>query len=372
MSRPAHWVFCVVLWAPATGVEGPEVGPVEPANPAAAARDDEVSDLVSRLRNPKLSIDEREALEARLLQLGLNGARALSRVVEERFHKVDERARKAEKVYLAGLERAARKLVETRLDRAGLAEIEKLRKQVAGLRADAALTKDRVHAEGDPARKRLSELLTAELADATRLQGELAQARESLSDDFHALETDFALWERCNAGLPEARRSKDLADPKGRWPALAAEEEWRCLTATPMSDGDRTVLEKNRDLARELPAPEEALGVQDLNRLRILVGLNALLIDPKLCNAARDHSNDMRTLGFFDHQSPVEGKRTPFDRASRAGTSASAENIAAGQATGADANLGWWYSPGHHKNMLGSFSRIGLGKSGEFWTQMFG
>ena len=74
----------------------------------------------------------------------------------------------------------------------------------------------------------------------------------------------------------------------------------------------------------------------------------------------------------FAHESPVEGKRTPWDRAARFGTSASGENIAGGQTTGAGANLGWWYSPGHHKNMLGGFGRVGLGRSGELWTQMFG
>jgi uncharacterized protein YkwD len=80
----------------------------------------------------------------------------------------------------------------------------------------------------------------------------------------------------------------------------------------------------------------------------------------------------MQRLGFFAHESPVEGKRTPGDRAAKAGTSGGAENIARGQRTAKSANQAWWYSPGHHKNMLGGHARIGLGRKDDFWTQMFG
>jgi uncharacterized protein YkwD len=80
----------------------------------------------------------------------------------------------------------------------------------------------------------------------------------------------------------------------------------------------------------------------------------------------------MKRLGFFSHESPVPGKRTPGDRAALAGTSASAENIAAGQSKGVDAIGAWYYSPGHHKNMFGGHARVGLGHSDTLWTQMFG
>jgi uncharacterized protein YkwD len=37
------------------------------------------------------------------------------------------------------------------------------------------------------------------------------------------------------------------------------------------------------------------------------------------------------------------------------------------------ANMGWFYSPGHHKNMFNAGQvRIGLGCTGSHWTQMFG
>jgi hypothetical protein len=346
--------------------------PVAPAARATATLDDEAAELAAKLRNPKLAYDERVAIEERLLALGAHGARVLQRHVEERVRRVDERAKRSERIYLSGLERAAKKTIETRLDRAALAEVEKLQKQVNRLRDDAALSKERIRAEGDPARERLAELLHVQVSPALERDAELAAGREALFDDLHELEQDFVLWQRCNAALPEVKRSKAFADPTGRRPGVLDAEDWICTVATPMSDADREVLVKNRALAAELSDPEEAAGVLDLNRLRILLGLHALALDVKLCHAARDHSNDMRTLGFFAHESPVEGKRTPGDRASRAGTSASAENIAGGQTTGAGANSGWWYSPGHHKNMLGGFGRVGLGRSEELWTQMFG
>ena len=113
-------------------------------------------------------------------------------------------------------------------------------------------------------------------------------------------------------------------------------------------------------------------GTFELNRIRYALGLGLLAIDEKLGNAARDHASDMLRLGFFSHTSPVDGKHSFGERAARAGTSASAENIAAGQATGRGAIEGWWYSPGHHKNMLGGHNRTGLGRADNLWTQMFG
>ncbi|NIP94792.1 MAG: CAP domain-containing protein, partial [Akkermansiaceae bacterium] len=95
--------------------------------------------------------------------------------------------------------------------------------------------------------------------------------------------------------------------------------------------------------------------------MRLLVGLPALELDPKLCEASRGHSEDMSKLGFFSHTSPVPGKATPSDRARRAGTSGGAENIYTGSRNPEAANKGWFYSPGHHKNMFNpGYRRIGL------------
>jgi uncharacterized protein YkwD len=93
---------------------------------------------------------------------------------------------------------------------------------------------------------------------------------------------------------------------------------------------------------------------------------------PTLTAVAEAYAVRLGRDRFFDHTSPVPGKRTPSDRAARFGTSGGAENIASGHDTGASAIRGWWYSPGHHRNMLGDHARTGLGRSGSLWTQMFG
>jgi len=149
------------------------------------------------------------------------------------------------------------------------------------------------------------------------------------------------------------------------------------LAAESISGFDRTdlrVLEQNRKTVASKEVPEdEARGIEECNIWRMLVGLKALTLDPKLCDASRDHSKDMAELGFFAHESPVAGKKTPWDRASNFGTTSSGENIYAGSSNPQSANQGWFYSPGHHKNMFSPGQvRIGLGHFGNRWTQMFG
>ena len=138
-------------------------------------------------------------------------------------------------------------------------------------------------------------------------------------------------------------------------------------------DGLRIIQDNDKIAAKaNLPADERE-GVRELNEWRLLLGLNALVIDPKLSSACRGHSEDMHTHRFFAHQSPLPGKQTPWDRAAAAGTKARGENIYTGSAKPSSANKGWFYSPGHHKNMFKtSHTRIGLGRFQKHWTQMFG
>jgi len=144
------------------------------------------------------------------------------------------------------------------------------------------------------------------------------------------------------------------------------------MRAMPVPPPARSLLEANFAVAKKLE-PEGAAGIRDLNRIRLLLGLGALAVAPRLCEAARGHSRDMVERKFFSHDSPVPGKSTPSARARQAGTSASGENIAAGTTTGAGANRMWFHSPGHFKNMLGArHRRVGLGNYGRNWTQMFG
>lgn len=134
------------------------------------------------------------------------------------------------------------------------------------------------------------------------------------------------------------------------------------------------IIEANDKIAAKagLP-PAERAGIRELNEWRLLLEQNALEIDPKLCEAGRDHSKDMAEKGFFAHISPVSGKKTPSDRAKRAGTTGGGENIYAGSTKPEGANKGWFFSPGHHKNMFNpGYRRVGLGQHNRHWTQMFG
>jgi uncharacterized protein YkwD len=98
-------------------------------------------------------------------------------------------------------------------------------------------------------------------------------------------------------------------------------------------------------------------------------------MDEKLRCAARSHSLDMATRGYFDHESP-DGEDAA-DRITRAGFewTAIGENIARGQATPDEVMADWMASVGHCANILEPrFEFLGVGHvaDGAHWTQTFG
>lgn len=105
-----------------------------------------------------------------------------------------------------------------------------------------------------------------------------------------------------------------------------------------------------------------------------------LQMEARLRCAARVHSVDMATRGFFDHTNP-DGE-SPFDRMEKAGYgfAFAGENIAAGQMTPADVVVGWLESPGHCRNIMSpDFRELGVGYAlfpqdqyRHYWTQVFG
>jgi uncharacterized protein YkwD len=105
-----------------------------------------------------------------------------------------------------------------------------------------------------------------------------------------------------------------------------------------------------------------------------------LTMNGSLRCAARVHSEDMATRGFFDHVNP-DGD-DPFVRMEAAGFrySLAGENIAAGQRTPDEVMQGWLASPGHCMNIMEpGFTHFGAGVHfggdetlGVFWTQTFG
>jgi len=245
-------------------------------------------------------------------------------------------------------------------------EIESLRQTVVALGQDAGLTHEKIVAKADPAMKRLRELLLVD-RDAVVKQ---APALETRRADLLELGKH---WQRVTGAATAKPPTPDgpAAAPVQFEDLLRGFEETCFLVILATNDRSRETLRANSGLEAKLSV-EEARGMRDLNRIRLLLGLKPVRIDLALCDAARDPSKDMVEKKFFSHDSPVPGKKTPWNRAKNFGTSASAENIAAGTRTGEGAIDMWFHSPGHHRNMLGRHSRGGLGQFAETWTQMFG
>ncbi len=336
-------------------------GPSGVAGPLTAGQRARLGKLAGELAAAEAMSDAWYAAAEGLLELGDAGRARLAPAVERLF-------RGQRREYAAAVLHAARDLQRKRfaerMRRPGVGkrglelQVRKDRAAVIGLvSAGAGLTKDAIVSTGDPAMKRLAELLTVAPAEVLSAEGELKPRRAKL----------LRLW-----GLRDRCVGADGDKPS--WTpeqSVTAVEELFCLLAVPVAAPGGRVLQHNAKVGERL-AYEEAAGIRDLNRIRLLLGLGAVAADLRLCEAARDHSADMAERGFFSHDSPVPGKETPWKRARRAGTTASAENIASGAKTGPAANRQWFHSPGHFRNMLGRHRRVGLGRSGRHWTQLFG
>lgn len=333
--------------------------------------------LLSKLQSRDLPVDEArrlaDDLRGRALAVRIDLFDAVRRAHAEHAERQARGAEQLGKEFRRAIGAAQRANVQ----RISAARVDELRNRARAITARADLAKETIHAELDPllAELRTCMLPTAQQAieqDQRLAAAVAAQARRT---------TDLERWyDLCleamqhvdgdPAGRAHAAKAPPLPPPPRSVPP-DVEFEADCLLGLPLDAHDERTLLANEALRASLD-PAEFAGTLELNRIRLALGLPTLRIDEKLGNAARDHSHDMRTLGFFAHESPVEGKRTFADRASRAGTSASAENIAAGHRRGEGAIQAWWYSPGHHKNMLGGHARTGLGRSEEHWTQLFG
>lgn len=152
------------------------------------------------------------------------------------------------------------------------------------------------------------------------------------------------------------------------------QELGKIVSSLPFSPRQLTsaeVLAINQELAPAVDE-EEFRAILGLNQFRMRSGLRPLLIDLLLVLVSRGHSSDMQRFGFFSHNSPVSGKSTFSSRARQLGASASAENIYMGSYSGNAATNAWINSSGHRANMLGGYSRVGVGRIGGFFTQMFG
>ncbi|MHC4391507.1 MAG: CAP domain-containing protein [Planctomycetota bacterium] len=169
-------------------------------------------------------------------------------------------------------------------------------------------------------------------------------------------------------------QSGHLVDPTRRQKIRDAVNKKLSLEGKPFNPTERQNLEKsaeaqrfNKKLASELD-PEEIACTESTNRYRMLFGLPALKTDLRLVKASRGHSTDMAEHKFFDHTSPVPGKRTPEIRCRLEGAQFSGENIAMGSGAGHSTFLQWYNSSGHHRNILTK----SIGKHKRHWTQLCG
>lgn len=256
--------------------------------------------------------------------------------------------------------KAAATAAGARVNPSTVAEVTDLRMKVLELTKREELSKEAIVEFSDPALARLKEIILVDRAEVLAKNPDLENRRAALLES-------GKLWEACARYL-QSDASGNAATFDNY---LSKEEEIATALAMPMDDRTRQVLATNAQMAPRLD-PEEARCVLDLNLTRNLLGLPPVAIDPLLVATARDHSQDMEKHGFFAHESPVPGKKSPGDRAKLFNTSYSGENIAAGVIDGVAANRMWWHSPGHHKNMLGDHKRVGVGRSGRLWTEMFG
>jgi uncharacterized protein YkwD len=264
--------------------------------------------------------------------------------------------------YLTALQGAAKSFNSGPAKNKNQARIRELREDFQAVyKLDENAMKPLLKSKSMPAVEELRKLMLPEPEQLIKAGGEkLAQLRHSATElaTFRdaALETDLSTIEVDAVSTLQAAEKQ------------AAED----ISSLP-KDALR-ILANNAKIAIKEEVPEqEVKGVEECNLWRLLVGLNACELDPKLCESARDHSKDMAEKGFFAHESPVPGKTTPWDRAKNFDTTASGENIHMGSSDFHGANSGWFYSPGHHKNMFNAGQRrIGLGQHNTHWTQLFG
>jgi len=244
--------------------------------------------------------------------------------------------------------------------RDGLTRHDMLRQRrgvFAVLRKDP-LTRLAIAEQIEPVVAQLSRRLLVDPQLVSRRDHELATMQRQLRQ--------LGLWrDRCNQLL-----HRDDAVPFAR--ELTALQSRLALETLELSEADRRALRANEATAMKLDA-READAVLQLNRLRAVLGRRLLTIDPQLCAAARQHSDDMHEHRFVSHESIDAGKRWPWDRARNHGTSAVSENIASGVRSGAQVTRAWMLSPQHVGNLLrNDVNRVGVGRRGVIWTQMFG
>ena len=113
------------------------------------------------------------------------------------------------------------------------------------------------------------------------------------------------------------------------------------------------------------------------NRLRAEAKLPPLEVSTKLQAAAEKHAKDMAAHGKMTHKGSDGSSAIKRIVAKGYNYRRAGENVAAGYFTVDGLMKGWMESPHHKRNILGSFSQIGVacatGENGKrYWCVTFG
>jgi len=144
------------------------------------------------------------------------------------------------------------------------------------------------------------------------------------------------------------------------------------------SDKTENTTSSDTDTEKEGPTASELADAQKVlelvNEERTSRGLKPVKLNDALSASAFNHSKDMKdNIGNLDH---TGSDKSDFgDRAKRENYTgfARAENIALGQRTAQQVHTAWMSSAGHKGNiLLADVTEMGLGRDGNYWTQVFG
>ena len=148
------------------------------------------------------------------------------------------------------------------------------------------------------------------------------------------------------------------------------------IRSFPLNTTETRQIAYNRKIMKENEENKTADSIEKemvriINEYRIMMGLQAYRLHDQLSKASRKHSQFMQSVGQLAHEGIGDG--TPSSRLQAEGFSGpNGENCAVGQGTPLGYFTAWYWSYGHHLNMIGGWSLIGGGISGDYATTNFG
>jgi len=299
---------------------------------------------------------EREKIAAQILESGPRGTKVLGGIVTRGLSRRTAVYRKAfyDKARRVGV--AKQRSVDRKL-------AQKHQEQFQSLHKDKKLiTKDTLKSKAGPALHYLRDAMIVNRDEVLKDDKSLAARREEIL----ALDR---IAGKCRQSLDTKAKTGD-DKPATLSETLKQQETLIALMCTALTRDGRKAIESDFKHLAELSF-EDSHGLLYLNIIRLLLGLRPMRTDLKLCEAALGHSIDMYNHKFFSHESPVKGKKTPWDRAKLAGTNSNGECIAGGR-TGPGVIDMWFFSSGHHTIMMSGVPRVGLGGYKGKWTLMTG